>query len=658
MTKPFVVNSHGRLVFPSNFFPELDVSVFETLDQLQAVIRRDFDAKAPDEATLLERVEADGYAGRYDLLRDLALHLLWADRFAIAMFDRRPTRWRDVPRGRDDVFLALRTEWDERERTLAAVEAAHDRLPATWDAEVEDTIFRTLLDTLRHKRYDATTVSPIAPTVAELARDPEQLTDCLAVYDPSFPVFGYDRILDCHEEVPELEALHRHAMILHDEHPWDRSQSRLARVGAIGDDEFVIVLTPRNREVFDFIRRVKAGRPARPLPAPPPEPSRPVEPLAPVIVREQFAVMPRLESLAVVKGEYACTNDDVVRNGAANWSPMAADVIRQKTGIEERRYTERKLEEIAFDAARAALDKAERRPEEIGAVVFCSCTTTKLMPSVATWLSGQLGIFQTHASVDLVAACAGFPYGLAEGIRLLQEVRRPVLVVFGEKFSDKIGSVRTSRMLFGDGASAVVLAPAPAGAAPDIEVVQTYASGPASEVNSIIWPNPEFDNDLTVYGPEVKALVKRYLEQMMDEVGGLPDPDGEARSLLDSVELGIPHQANKNMVIDLAGAAGLAPDRLYFNIASVGNVSAASIPIAIHDSVLEGVIDRPTRVFAPGFGAGAVGGYAVLRIDPAIVALEQVAPVTPLRVRRRRAIAIAKRTPGLRRLVARAGQAA
>ena len=66
------------------------------------------------------------------------------------------------------------------------------------------------------------------------------------------------------------------------------------------------------------------------------------------------------------------------------------------------------------------------------------------MPSVATWLSGQLGMQQTHASCDIVAACAGLPYGLAEAIRLLQEVDRPVLLVCGEKFSDKIGTVRPS----------------------------------------------------------------------------------------------------------------------------------------------------------------------------------------------------------------------
>jgi hypothetical protein len=82
----------------------------------------------------------------------------------------------------------------------------------------------------------------------------------------------------------------------------------------------------------------------------------------------------------------------------------------------------------------------------------------------------------------------------------------------------------------------------------------------------------------------------------------------------------VPHQANKTMVIKLAGAAGITPDQLYFNIETVGNTSAASIPLAIADAKSEGVITEPLRVFAPGSGAGAVGGYAVLRIDPAVIA--------------------------------------
>jgi 3-oxoacyl-[acyl-carrier-protein] synthase III len=194
------------------------------------------------------------------------------------------------------------------------------------------------------------------------------------------------------------------------------------------------------------------------------------------------------------------------------------------------------------------------------------------------------------------------------------------MVVCGEKFSDKIGTVRTSRMIFGDGAAAVVVGPAPADTPPDVEYFQTYASGPMSEVDSIVWPNPDFDNNITVYGPEVKALVKRYLTQMIGELAALPHPEATGRSLLDAIDLVVPHQANKTMVVHYAKAAGIDPANLYFNIERVGNTSSASIPLAIWDAVQEGRIDRPMRLFAPGFGAGAVGGYVVMRVDPAIVA--------------------------------------
>ena len=627
--QPFVINSHGRMVFPSNFMPDLDFTVIDSLDQLEKVIRRDFDAKAPSGTEILRRVEAgDHYRSRFELMRDVALNLFWSNRFAMTMYDKRPTRWRDVPRNRDDVFLPVLTPWQDAERKVQAVERSYAALPAAWDADVEDHIFGVLFDVLRDRRFHATELPAIKPTVSEILADPENQTYSMASYDPDFPVYGYQQMLDCAEDVPELEALHRWAMVLHNQYPWDRSQTRLTRVDELRDDDYVVVFHPRSPEVLDFIRRVTrdggtvVGRrglgTGSPVTAKPP-----VRPYPPVRVREHFSVLPRLEALAVVKGERLCTNEDLIRNTAYSWSPMSADEITEKTGIESRVYTSRPLEDIALQAARAALQHAGRGPEEIGAVLFCTCTSTRLIPSVSTWLSGQLGIGQTHSSCDIVAACAGLPYGLAEATRLLQEVDRPVLLVCGEKFSDKIGTVRPARMIFGDGAAAMDIAPAAPGELTDIEVLQTYASGPVSEVNSIIWPNPEFDNNITVYGPEVRSLAGRYLEQMIDELRGQSDPDGDAPTLLDSIDLIVPHQANKTMVIALAGAAGLTPDQLYFNIETVGNTSAASIPLAIADAKADGVVDRPLRIFAPGFGAGAVGGYAVLRVDPAVIAPTQ-----------------------------------
>jgi 3-oxoacyl-[acyl-carrier-protein] synthase III len=619
--KPFVVNSHGRLVFPSNFIPELDFTVLESVEQLDAVIARDLEAKAPTGSDILERVRSDAYRTRYGLLRDVALNLLWVNRYAITMYEKRATRWRDVPRRREDLFLPVLTPWEGAEEKIAAVADAFGRLEPDVDAEAEEGVFRILFDVFAHRRYHATDLPAIKPTVAEMLAEPGRLTLCLGRYDPDFPTYTPEEIGDCSEQAPELEALHRQAMVLHNQFPWDRAEARLEEVGRLQDDDVVVLFTPRSAEARAFLRRARHAEPSR-RPAPRREEPRAMpSPSPPIVVGRRFEVLPRLEALAVVRGEHICTNEDLIRNTAYNWSPMTAEDISRKTGIEARRYTQRSLNEIALEAADAALRHAGRAPEEVGAVIFCTCTSTTLIPSVATWMSGQLGILQTHASFDLVAACAGFPYGLAEAVRLLQEVRRPVLVVCAEKFSDKIGTVRTSRMIFGDGAGAVVVAPAE-DAGSDLEVLQTYASGPVSQVNSIIWPNPEFDGNITVYGPEVRALAGRYLVQMIDELRELPHPGEEGRCLLDAIELIVPHQANKTMVTELAGEAGITPDRLYFNIEEVGNVSAASIPLALHDAVRDGVIDRPLRVFAPGFGAGAVAGYAVLRMDPAIVAPE------------------------------------
>ena len=617
----FVLNRHGRLVFPSNIIPELDFSTIGSLEQLDNVIRRDFETKAPSGTDILERIRTGRYDSRYALMRDLALNLFWVNRFAITMYDKRPTRWADVPRTRTDVFLPVLEPWEDGEAKVAAVREAYPTLPASWDAEVEDRIFGVLFDVFGHRKHHATTLPAVKPTVGEFLQQPGALTFRLPTYDPDYPVYDYTDIVDCSEDVPELEALHRWAMVLHNQYPWDRAQVELAEAGQLADDDYVVAFHPRDSKVRGFLRRLGSGASSRPV-APARASRQPVRPFAEIDVRRQFTVMPRLESLAAVHGDQICSNDDLIRNTAYNWSPMGADEIREKTGIEERRYSSLSLEELGLQAAEAALIKAQRQPEEIGGVLVCTCTSSRLMPSAATYIAGQLGIYQTHAAFDIIAACAGLPYGLAEATRLLQEAQRPILVVCVEKFSDKIGNVRTSRMIFGDGAAAMVVGAAPEGQAPDFHYLQTYASGPAAQVNSILWPNPEFDNNITVFGPHVKALAGRYLAQMIDELKALPDPDGAAGSLLDSIDLIVPHQANKTMVIQLAERAGLSADRLYFNIEKIGNTSAASIALAIHDAVRDRVITVPVRIFAPGFGAGAVAGYTVLRLDPAVVAVQ------------------------------------
>src|ERR1700683_605378 len=112
LLKPFVINSHGRIVFPGNFFPELDFSVFKTLKQFAAVIRRDFGEKAPTDVEIAARLQAGEYKSRYELCRDLALNFFWVNRYTFTMYEKRPTRWRDLPQRRGAVFSAECDPWD------------------------------------------------------------------------------------------------------------------------------------------------------------------------------------------------------------------------------------------------------------------------------------------------------------------------------------------------------------------------------------------------------------------------------------------------------------------------------------------------------------------------------------------------------------------
>jgi len=394
VVKDFVVNRHGRLVFPSNAWPRLDFSVFDTVGQLSAAVSRDFEAKAPSASQIVSRLEAGTYPSRYEFLRDLGLHAFWVNRFAITMYDKRPTRWRDVPRDRDDVFLPLLTPWPGFERSSGIILAAYQALSPSWDEEVEQKIFEIMFAVFAHLRHDAAELPAIKPTVAEFLADPRNHTFVLSAHEPDWPVYSRDEVIDAEADVPQLEALLRWAMVLHNQYPWAGSTTRLAAGEEIGGDDFVVLFYPRDDEVADFIRRVRAGgRAGPPQSAPTPPMAHPIADYPPVEIQKKFSIMPRLESLAGVTGEYVCTNEDIIRNASWNWSPMTAAEITAKTGIGQRTYTRRALEELAADAARAALDMAGRTAAEIGAVLCCTCTSQRLIPSVATWLSAELGIF-------------------------------------------------------------------------------------------------------------------------------------------------------------------------------------------------------------------------------------------------------------------------
>ena len=210
--KEFVVNKYDRLVFPSNVWPRLDFAAFDSVGQLAAAVSRDFDAKALSAAQIVGRIESGGYATRYELVRDLGLHSFWVNRFAITMYDKRPTRWRDVPRAREDVFLPLLTPWPGFDRTADEIEHASSRLPARWDGDIEQRIFEIIFAVFTHLKHDATHLPAIKPTVPEFLARPENHTFVVSHYEPDRPLYSREEIIDCTAPVPELEALLRRVL--------------------------------------------------------------------------------------------------------------------------------------------------------------------------------------------------------------------------------------------------------------------------------------------------------------------------------------------------------------------------------------------------------------------------------------------------------------
>src|SRR6202162_2563528 len=145
LLKSFVVTAHGRIVVPENFFPALYFSVSKTLKQFAAVIRRDFEEKAPADAEIAARVQAGEYKSRYELCRDLVLNRFWVNRYTFTMYEKRPTRWGDLPRQRDDVFLPVYKSRDAS-AIATAIEVGYQDLPPSWDEELENRSFAILIN--------------------------------------------------------------------------------------------------------------------------------------------------------------------------------------------------------------------------------------------------------------------------------------------------------------------------------------------------------------------------------------------------------------------------------------------------------------------------------------------------------------------------------
>ncbi|MGH8927462.1 MAG: beta-ketoacyl-ACP synthase III [Acidimicrobiia bacterium] len=288
--------------------------------------------------------------------------------------------------------------------------------------------------------------------------------------------------------------------------------------------------------------------------------------------------------------------------------------ITTRTGIKERRISHVEVSDLALVAAQHALAAAGKSPAALDLIVLATCTGDSLIPSTASVLQAKLEAWNAGA-FDLNAACSGFIYSLVVAANMISAgTYRTVLVIGAEKLHYHLDFTdRSTCVLFGDAAGAVVLE-----ATDDSVGLLSSELGMDGSAASILqiprdgtsgdrdYPKPEesgFDMD----GPEVfrRAVIKMgEASTRVIERAGLE---------LEDVDLLIPHQANVRIIDATARRLGLEPARVFVNIGSYGNTSAATIPVALTEAVEQGRIHPGDDIVLAAFGAGLSWGAAVVR---------------------------------------------
>lgn len=283
--------------------------------------------------------------------------------------------------------------------------------------------------------------------------------------------------------------------------------------------------------------------------------------------------------------------------------------IVERTGISERRIAEADVptSELAFHAAKNALDNAGVSPEEIDLIIVCTITPDMIIPSVACLLQDRLGA-KKAAAFDLSAACSGFVYGASVATQFIKSgVYQKVLVVAAETLSKIVDwSDRNTCVLFGDGAGAAVLGAVEEGYG--ILGIELGSDGSGGEFLTVpasgsLHPATAqtIENKLhyiQMNGSEVfKFAIKIMGEAALKALGNA----GLTASDIDCL---VPHQANIRIIKSAAKRLHMPMDKVIVNVEKYGNTSAASIPIALAEAAQSGRIKKGDIVVVVGFGAG------------------------------------------------------
>ncbi len=299
------------------------------------------------------------------------------------------------------------------------------------------------------------------------------------------------------------------------------------------------------------------------------------------------------------------TNDDLAKH-----VDTSDEWIRERTGIRERRMATREeaLTDIALPAARAALADAGVDASEIDLLICATVTPDMMFPTSSALMADALGSPQA-AAYDLLAGCTGFMYAIAQAYGMVASgLSRHALVVGGDVLSKILDwDDRSTLILFGDGAGAVVLEPVEQGGFLGFELGADGAGGvhlqyPGS--GSRAFDDPE--SMLKMNGREVFKFATRVLVSSAEAVLA------ECGKTIDEVDVYVPHQANKRIIDHAVGKLGVPQERTVVNVDRFGNTSSGSIPLALADARADGRLHEGALVLMTGMGAGLTWGSALL----------------------------------------------
>jgi 3-oxoacyl-[acyl-carrier-protein] synthase-3 len=286
--------------------------------------------------------------------------------------------------------------------------------------------------------------------------------------------------------------------------------------------------------------------------------------------------------------------------------------IRERTGIVQRHIAEddEVASDLALQAGRAALQAAEMPAEDLDLIVVATSTPDYIFPSTACLLQAKLGV-KGAAAFDMQAVCSGFVYALATADNFIRSGQyRRALVVGSEVFSRILDwNDRSTCVLFGDGAGAVVLA---ADSQPGIHASVLHADG--SQVDLLSVPG-NVSRGCIVGSPFLQMNgqgVFKFAVRVLDEVAR--ETVARAGMSLEQVDWLIPHQANVRILDATARRLGLPAEKLVVTVDHHGNTSAASVPLALDESVRAGKIRAGHRVLMEGVGGGFTWGASLVTL--------------------------------------------